>query len=394
MPDVNPLDAMADAEEAALLKRLDIDPHSAAFKDEGEPQVTESTTTIIPVPAVADALPAPEPAPAAAPVAEPPATPTEPAAASPAEPESPATAEPPTAVAPAPAAPAPTWRQVHDLEKQNRDAIRELQIERERLAALERREAELRVSMEQRERQLREDAGLDLPTEVDPLQTLEQRLRAQEERSQHVEAQLAARNAEDSLRLQAVTFSKDHPDYEAAVVHYVESERRAAEMTGEIDWVADRLATVSSEQQKTEIRNQAMQRGVTETQVRRELAVAVMAEQRKQQLSQYATRAGKQLPEVIYGLAHERGFTGGGNGTTPAAPPASPAVPSAAAEVRQAQAAAAASSLATLAQAGTPAPKTILRKSDFRALKPDEQERWVTEMDQKDPGWDERLIDD
>lgn len=375
-----------EAENAAVGEAAPPQPaesHSAALSQTQDPNVQVTIEPAIPVPA-----PAPEPAPAAEP----------PPVVAPAEPEP---AQAPPAVAPPPVVeqrggPDAAFRDMRLAQRAKKEAEQELQRERERLAALQREQDELRRQLQQ--------ATTPVPADqydIDPLtqvQSDQAQLRAE---IAQLRAQNEARSVDDQLNQQATAFSREHPDYQQALNYYVDSERKEAEVSGELDVVAYRIRTNAGAEVQRQIRDEAMRQGVTEAEVSRNLAVGVIFEARKQAMVVGAARAGRQVPDVLYELAQVRGFkSANGNGTQApvAATPALSANLSAAEQIRAEQTQAAVGSLASLASTGTAPPKAIRSRADLLSLPAAEQERYIQHMDdlaaqgKMSPQWERDLV--
>jgi len=366
----NPLDAMAAAEEAALTAEHPPEGAHTADLSPGAPTPQIQTRTQAAFEDAEAPPPAPAEPPAVAPVTEPPTPPpvTPPEALPEAEPGG---------------QPSQAWKAQRLAEKARKETQAELQAERQRSQEIERRNAELQQQLE-RAQQPPADEGGEF-AQPDPLTAFDQRLRQVEQLAQ-------ARSLDDTLNQQARTFATAldvdgkpaHPDYEQALNYYIDSERREAEMTGELDVVADRIRQVAAPQ----VRGMAIERGITEADAARNLATAVLFEACKQGLVAGAQRIGKTVPEIVYERAALRGYQRG-NGARTAAPAN---VPSAAEQVRTEQTEAAASSLAGMTTTSSPAPRIIRTRADFAALPPADQERYIERMDRERPNWERDLL--
>lgn len=351
---VDPLAALEAAEAAALETPT---AHTGELTDAPPPPPPPETTT--------DAIPAETPA---EPPAETPAPPAAPAETPPAEP---ATDIPPDQQQNAAAAAA--WKRARLAEQRQKEYERELQAERERLRDLERREIELRQQLEQQQRQQE-----GLAEEPDQVAIMQQRL-------QQLEQQVAARGVDQQLADQAARFSKDHPDYPQALDAYIAQERKAAELTGEVDDIAERVLRDAS----PAVAELANQRNITRLEAARELAVNVIFEGRKIQLARSANRMGRTVPELIYELEQERGWkapAAPAPGTATAViPPPAPAATSvsAAEQIREQQRTAAENSLAAMPLSSSAPPRRVNTKADFDALDWREQDRFIQDMDAK-----------
>ena len=367
---VRALDPSAEAvEEAALLSGLGAVPMpdgttqtEGTFMGDAPSTPAPTSAPVENTPPILDA-PAPQ-----APAIQPPVVSAPPA---------PPAAEPAPVPAPVETAPdvkVPTWRQIREAEKRTKETANELQAEREARAALERERAELQAQL--RTAQTPPEERI----EPDPLTTVEQRLA-------RAEQMLQATQIENRLNQQATEFARQHPDYQQALQHYIDTQRKEAELTGELDEVASRIRQLKP----AEVRQEAFQRGVSEADMSRELAYGVLFEARRQALMVGAQRQGRTVPEVVYELAQARGFHTG-NGTETAAP-ALPASASAAEQVRREQTQAAEASLSSLSTSGSAPPKGITTRIDFMSMEASEQMKYVDEMDQRarlkrdDPNW-------
>jgi len=366
----NLLDDLAAAEERSIMANLPPESvprqHSNELGTDTVPPPVVSTDQVLPTP-VAEPPPAVPPVPAETP--------------SPEQPPPPPT-EPPKVESKPEGKPDALQREKRLAEQRARETERELQAERERLAALQRERDELARQLHQ---QTQPEGAEQI--EPDPLTQMQNEIA-------QMRQQLYARQVDDQLTQQARTFSQQHADYEQALQYYVESETKAAQLTGELDVVADRVRQVNPDG----VRNIALQQGITEADASRNLAMGVLVEARKQALIAGAQRQGRTVPEVIYELANTRGFKGA-NGTPAAAPTAQAPAPgtSAAEQVRAEQTRAASESLASMPTGATTPPRRVNSINDFHSMTPNEQDKYIAEMDAKAArgevprDWDQQL---
>jgi hypothetical protein len=373
----NPLDALAQAEEAAILGNVTVPPPmigSDLAPDVRQPHVQETSTDAIPV----ESPPAEEPA--TPPVSEP-APATEPP---PAEPQ-PTTAAPPTTEEGKHPTfqPSEAHRLAREQEKKTKEALRELNQERERIAALERERAELQAQLQQAQQPPDEF----VQPEVDPVVNLQSQI-------QNLQAQIESQRMEQAVAAEARAFAANgHPDYEQAYAYLIESEKRKAEKTGEIEIVAERVRVNRPDL----VRDAAARQGITEADASRQLAVGVLFEARRQTVIAGARAMNRPVPEVVWDWAQENGFRpagANGNGNQPApAPQVPPASMSAAEQLRTEQREATGSALAALPTGSSAPPKAIRSRADLMALPPAEQSAYIDNMDARvmlppnDPRW-------
>ncbi len=389
---------MATVEKTALELQLEAEealfplPNSEAEAESNIPPPPAATAAppTEPPPAVTPA-PASEPVPPPAPVAAPtpPPTAVAPPVVATAPPAEPAPVVPPAAE-PTDGAP---WKAKRDAERREREALAELNAAREREQQLARElEAARRGAVPPPPGPAvpPPDQGID-----DPLLAAEARIARTEQdlaelraANQQTRAQSDRIARDNALAREADAFSREHPDFGAARDFYIQKQIEEAELTGELDAVAADLRQRVPDQ----IRNAARERGVTEASLSRELAQAVLFENRLATMERTAAQRGKSVVATVYELAQARGFSRTGapaptaavpppaNGGAPPAPP-NPAL-SAAEALRQEQAAAAASSLATMPSSpAPPAGGGSLTYSGFLSLDSATQARTIDKMD-------------
>lgn len=372
----SPLDAILDEEDAIF-----------ALPDPEAPPPIPPPTTQTTEPAIEPAAaPAPPPV-AAAPEPTPslPPTPPEPPPSTPVAAPAPlATAPPPPPVEPAPVEPdGSPWKAKREAERREKEALAELNAARER-------EAQLLRDLEASRRPPTPPApppAADLDT--DPLLAVEDRiarmerdLAEQRQRNGQLEAAVQRQSRDTTLRTEADQFTREHPDFPQARDFYIQKQIEEAELTGELDTVAADIR----QRVPGEVSKAARERGITEAALSRELAQAVLFEQRLALMERTAAQRGKSVVETVYELARVRGFTGAPRAVTPTVVPSNgappPAAASAAETLRREQAQAAASSLATMptSPSVTTTPGS-LTYSGFLAMDAATQSRTMDQLD-------------
>lgn len=373
---VNPLDVAAAAEEAELgiSQSADLAPglqqqHSVVTGEDAIPSPAPAET---PTASPAETPPTPEPAPPPPPPTEPPAV------------ESPPVAAHPDAEPPKETPEWKSWQRAREEKRAAREAREELQRERERIASLEAEKAALRAQLQQQQQPQDEYAQ-----EVDPQVALQQRMEMLEE-------QLRERRVTDAIVQQETRFRADHPDYDKALEYLVTFERRAAEETGQLDVVADRVRTTVPDQ----VRQLAVQKAMTEAEAARDLAAGYIFLARRQELVEGSTRTGKALPESVYALAKMRGYQGVAQTPAPVQSPAPPPQNLSAAEQQRArQFETASTTLSTMTTSAAPVSREITSRKQLGSLPPAEQERLIIQYDteaaqgKRPLNWHENLTD-
>ena len=291
---------------------------------------------------------------------------------------------PPIAAAPVAAAPAAAeqtpaerlaYKLAREAERKERATMEELQQNRLRLQQLEMERAAERVAY-----QRQQTPAIEAPEtyEQDPLTQMQQQMA-------QLQQQLQVQQLETEITTQVNTFTQQHPDFDKAMNHYVESEIQLAEEDGTLAEMASRIRGLQNGNEM--IRNVAMQQGTTEADAARTLAIATIYQQRRQQLALAAKRSGKNIGELVYSRAQRYGYT---PQTAQPADAQLPETASAAAHVRQEQTAAATASLANIPrQNATPRAREYTR-ADLEVLMktdPNAANNYIAEMDAKDPNW-------
>lgn len=295
-----------------------------------------------------------------------------------------------------PAAPAPAHEQTpaerlayklaREAEKREKEIREELQRERYRLQQIE-----IERAAERAVQQRQQTPAIESPEvyEQDPLTQLQQQQAQYQQQLAQLQQQLQVQQLETEITTQVNQFTQQHPDFDDALKHYVETEIQVAEEDGTIDDTISRIRGLGPQGNEM-IRTVAMQNSMTENEAARQLAIATIYQQRRQQLAVAAKRSGKNMGELVYARAQRYGYR-----PSEQAPAPLPQEASATEHIRQEQTAAATSSLANIPRQGaTPRPREYTR-ADLEALMksdPNAANAYFVEMDNKDPKWLEKLV--
>jgi hypothetical protein len=282
----------------------------------------------------------------------------------------------------------PSWKQVHELERE-RDQERSMRLRTEQERAdhaqrMSQLEAELA-----RMRGFLEGKG-DIPAEStqviedDPLTKLETKVQTLEQQGQQAEQHRYAMQVEQTIRAQEAQVEAKHPEYKEALNHLIKSEVEEWRIEGVINDFASKILQGNPQG----VRQMAAQSGKSERETAETLATQALLQARRDRMVTAALSEGANVAERVLALAERRGFKR--PGTTGAATPAAPAPatpkkdPVAVREASQ-------SLSAVPHTAAPPAKKTITSRAELMALEGEQLERYILENDAKDPGWERRL---
>jgi hypothetical protein len=300
--------------------------------------------------------------------------------------EKPATEEPPPEEKPAEQPPpkkhvGPSWKQVKELQRALKEANDRLAAKPAEVAPPPPREDELADPIEVLTGEVRQLKDELKKTQEQTEQKVQQLTEA--EQRQKLQQELIA---EESL------FERDHPDYRDAVMHLISKRTAEYERTGRLD----NVATYWLSNHADLITRHALETGrdpEDEGQLwdaARDIGLRTLIDKDRHELVTSAKQAGRRVTQVVYELAKDFGYQG--KAKEPAAPPV--VAPEKAAQARVAQAIkqkAVTQSLAGMQTSGAAIERKLTR-DQFLKMTDEEQDRLVAELDEKDPGWHERLI--
>lgn len=277
----------------------------------------------------------------------------------------------------------PSWKDVRELQneiKQER-ALR-LQSEQSRdardgrVAELEMEIARMRGMIEGRapapEAEVIEpDPLTKVEREIEQLKQMDQ-VRAQEQMRAQVDMTIRNHEAEFERR-------PEGKNYRAALDHLVKSEIAEWAAIGALDQMAGDIRR----QNPAEVRQYAIQTGKNEVDAARDLATRSALMARRDGLVAASLRAGKNVAEVVWTMAQQRGFRPAAETPPPAAPVEKPIVRDAKAIKEASQ------SLSAMPTTKPPPPKHAPRTRDeLLDMDVDERARFIEEMDAtKGPDW-------
>jgi len=216
----------------------------------------------------------------------------------------------------------PTWKQMRELQKANRE--------------LEATRLEERSQFEQMQRQLadeqtrrRAEMGEEEEEIEDPLTKVNKDIEAlkqgQQQTREHLQSNQAVNQQRDlmtDIERQEESFTREHPDYNDACNYLAETEREEYEIAGILDSAAREML-----ERNPEIIEQHMQATQMddEYEAAKDVTYAILLNERRKAFVAAATRSGKNVPAAAYDLAKKRGYQAQGAEQEmpkqPAAPP-------------------------------------------------------------------------
>ena len=282
------------------------------------------------------------------------------------------------------------WKEMRELKRANKERERELNEER-----LAREKVERDLEEERARRRLEagdiEEAELD-----DPLAKVNKDLediKAKQERTaqqlQETQALNQQRSVEAEIEREEERFRADHPDYHDAVDFLVQTQRDEFEETGILDAVTQEMLERSPEVVEQHMQSTGMD---DEYEAAKDVSFRLMVNEQRKAFVAATRKGGRSVAQAAYNLAKKRGYQAQAPATEEETKPQAPKPPTAKERVERAKKLEPATqSLSSMQNKGTPVPAQIRTRQQLLDLDPDEMDKYIVEMDAKDPTWDRNL---